>query len=198
VWRARELPSSALAALTADAARSDDEPAQRPVTAATLPVGAVAQHDGRHAVRALAPLGRLTATMLERAAALAEQHATDVRIDHERGVTLVDLASREAAATVLSALAALGLLTTAADPAAGLTACAGAACTRTTVDVRGAARIRATTRRAGDVREHLVGCDRRCGAPRTGLTVIAEPTDSAATLAARAATAHHDQRVAPC
>lgn len=181
VWRAKELSAAALASLGA-----------RPTTAlpaaAPLPVGTIEQADGRLAVRALAPFGRLSGAMLAGAATLAGEHATELRIDHERGLTLVDL-HPAGAATVPGALATLGLLTSADDPAAGLTGCAGRDCTRTEVDVRAALPLRHAARRPGDPREHLVGCSRRCGAPRHGHTIVADPTDTPQQLAARAAAA---------
>lgn len=197
VWRARELPAAALAELaaggggspvggTAPAAGDADNDEPSAVAPVPLPVGVLPQADGRAAVRVAAPLGRLTGSMLAALADLAAAHATDLRIDHERTVTLVDL-PLASAPVIAEQLGALGLLTEPADPAIGLTACAGRDCTRTEVDVRGAARLRLGQRRPGDGREHLVGCERRCGAPADGITIVAHPTDTAASLASRAA-----------
>ncbi|MBO9534260.1 MAG: hypothetical protein J7513_14910 [Solirubrobacteraceae bacterium] len=211
VWRARELPARALAALargtsepfraavgtdTAGLAQSEHAGADASAAPAELPVGVVEQPGGRAAVRVLAPLGRLTAAQLTGAADLAERAGTDLRIDDRRGLTLADLppatiattTSRTDPGSIRAALLIFGFITDAADPALGLTACAGAACARTEVDVRAAARLRLVERRPGDGREHLVGCERRCGAPRDGLVVVAQPGDSPAQLAARAGT----------
>ncbi len=180
-WRARELPPAALASF-------GGAPAPAVPAAPPLPIGVVAGVGGRAAARAIAPLGRLTPEQLAGAAALGARADTDVRIDHDRGVTLVDLPAATAHET-LRALANLGLIAEATDPAIGLTGCAGRDCARTDVDVRGALALRRATRRPGAPREHLVGCERRCGAPRDGHTIVASPTDTAAQLAARAATA---------
>lgn len=187
VWRAEELPEAALHALGA-------EPAAPRPAAPALPIGLVRQRDGRAAVRVVAPLGRLTSAMLAGAAQIAAARHTELRLDHARGLTLVDLPPA-AAPTVLDELAALGLLASADDPAIGLTGCAGRDCTRTEVDVRAALAERRATRHAGAPREHLVGCERRCGAPRDGHTIIAAPTDSPQQLAARAASALVDRAV---
>lgn len=181
VWRAHELSPAALASLGA-------RPAASLAPAAPLPIGATTQSDGQAAVRALAPFGRLTGAMLGGAAAVAETHGTELRIDHERGLTLVDLPAA-AAHAVVEALGALGLLTDADDPAIGLTGCAGRDCMRTEVDVRAALPLRHAARRPGDPREHLVGCERRCGAPRQGHTIVADPSDTPQQLASRAAAA---------
>lgn len=202
VWRARELPHHALARLAEDARTrgvrtlaahdpADGHGGDGDQAAEPMPVGTIAQADGRAAVRAVLPLGRLDAPTLRAVARLAETADTDLRFDHERGVTLVDLAPPHAAARA-EQLAALGLIVAAHDPAVGLTACAGWDCQRCDVDVRGAARLRLSQRRAAGgtpVREHLVGCERRCGAPLDGTTVTAQPADTAASLAARAAAA---------
>jgi precorrin-3B synthase len=180
-WRGHELAPAALASLGA-------RPAPPLPPAAPLPIGTIEQADDLAAVRALAPFGRLSGAMLAGSATLAHEHNTELRIDHERGVTLVDLPPA-AAPGALAALRDLGLLTSADHPAVGLTACAGRDCTRTEVDVRAALPLRHAARRPGDPREHLVGCDRRCGAPRHGHTIVADPTDTPQQLAARAAAA---------
>lgn len=182
VWRASELPAPALASF---GGRAGAPLAPTP----PLPLGEIAQQGDRWAVRTLAPFGRLTAAQLSGAAALAASTGTDVRIDHERGLTLVDLKAG-AVDAVLGATAQLGLITSAHDPAVGLTGCAGRDCTRTEVDVRAALALRAAARRPGAPREHLVGCGRRCGAPADGATIVADPADTPDQLAARAAAAH--------
>lgn len=187
VWLAEELPEAALRALGA-------EPAAPLPAAPALPIGLINQRDGRTAVRVIAPLGRLTPAMLAGAAQVAAARHTELRLDHARGLTLVDLPPA-AAPVVLDELTALDLLASATDPAIGLTGCAGRDCTRTEVDVRAALVERRTARRPGAPREHLVGCERRCGAPRDGHTIIAAPTDSPQQLAARAAATVADRTV---
>ncbi|MFT4035683.1 MAG: hypothetical protein QM679_08935 [Patulibacter sp.] len=220
VWRAHELDDATLAAVIAAAeappppAPGDHALGSPTATTAPLPIGVIAQANApRAAVRAATPLGRLTPQQLAAVATLAATHHTDLRIDAGRGVTLVDLPDTATATATLAELAQLGLIATPDDPALGLTACAGISCTRTNVDVRGAAHLRRATRRHGDPHEHLAGCERRCGAPApapapaaptnptartvttatTAMTgavvVVAIPGDTPATLAARAAQA---------
>jgi len=102
---------------------------------------------------ALVPLGRLDAAQLDALASLA----TEVRIGVEGTLTMRDVAP--------AALAAIGLVVDPDSGWAGLTACAGlGACPKARADVRAAAARRAQRRRPGAAPEHLVACERRCGA----------------------------------
>jgi precorrin-3B synthase len=132
--------------------------------AALLSAGARRQRDGRMAVTASLPLGRLTADATSGLAALADECGTDIRFSTDRTATLVDL-DPTAAGAVIGALESLGLV---ARPSGwlGLTACAGTgACAKALVDVRAGARARAARRAPGAVREHWSACSRRCGHP---------------------------------
>ncbi|MDO9356662.1 MAG: hypothetical protein Q7T55_23385, partial [Solirubrobacteraceae bacterium] len=194
-WRVAELPDAG-AAIRADlAAAGIVEPfAGWTSTQATAgvrelpPLGLGRLADGRAFVRAGAVLGRLTAEQLLVAADAAETGRTELRIAADRSLTLPDLAPKHADAA-LTALAAAGLITDAADPSLGLTACAGLGCPKTHGDVRAAAHLRSRTRRPGAPREHLVGCERRCGAPASGDTLVLAEHETPDAFAARAADA---------
>ena len=126
--------------------------------------GVLTQRDGRSAITATVPLARLSPGATRSLAALAREHATDVRIAPERTVTFVDVDSSRAP-EVLAALSELGLIT---EPSGwtGLTACAGlGACTKAEADVRALAAARAAVRHANDPPEHWAACARGCGRP---------------------------------
>lgn len=135
-----------------------------------VPVGVLAQGDGRAAVTVLPPLGRLSATVLRGLAAIVGD--ADVRTSPARTVTVRDVA-RDDVPAVTRQLERLGLV---ADPRTGwqrLTACAGhGACANARADVRGAATQRAAVRSAGDPAEHWCACERACGRAVTGTTVV--------------------------
>lgn len=148
-WRVAEVPDGAAAV-----ARRLGTCLVGPVAQqrAVLTTGWIEQRDGRHALTALAPLGRLDADAL---AALG-----DVRLSTERTITLVDQESRAAERE----LRGLGLVTEPGSGWAGLTACAGLGqCAKARADVRAAAAKRAADRRPGAPREHWAACERRCG-----------------------------------
>lgn len=129
------------------------------------PLGPGRQADGRGFARALAPVGRLSAAQLSTAAGLAAVAGSELRIATDRTLTIPDLPLRFVTPTT-DGLSAAGLPTSSGHPAVGLTACAGLGCASSQGDVRAAAALRVGARRPGAPREHLVGCDRRCGAPR--------------------------------
>jgi precorrin-3B synthase len=126
---------------------------------ATLSPGATEQPDGRVALTALAPLGRLDGADLVRLAELAPE----VRIGTGRTVTVLDVEPL-AVPTVRAGLASVGLVLEAGSGWVGLTACAGIGrCPKARLDVVGAAGVRARARRPGAAAEHWAGCERRCG-----------------------------------
>jgi sulfite reductase beta subunit-like hemoprotein len=125
--------------------------------------GRLLQRDGRIAVTALAPLGRLDVVALRGLAALR----AEIRIATARTVTVPDVDPADAD-RVEAALRALGLVLTDASGWVGLTACAGLGrCPKARVDVRAAAARRAAVRDARAGAEHWAACERRCG-ERTG------------------------------
>jgi precorrin-3B synthase len=82
------------------------------------------------------------------------------------GRLVLPLAASAAAAT--GRLAEAGLLVSGADARAGVTACSGAACSRSVADVRAVAGPV-----PGHARTHWVGCARQCGCPPDAEPVIA-------------------------
>jgi precorrin-3B synthase len=77
-----------------------------------------------------------------------------------------------ASAAATGRLADAGLLVSGADARAGVTACSGAACSRSVADVRAAA-----SPVPGHARTHWVGCARQCGCPPDAEPVIAVDAD---------------------
>jgi len=167
-WHVRELDdgreriAAALGLRLRPEARADLLP--DPAASSLLP-GVLAQNDGRAAVTALAPLGRLERpTLRELTEALAERRA-DARLSTSRTLTVVDLPNEEAPA-LARRLEELGLVLKPADSWVGLSACAGIGyCAKARLDVRAAAERRAAVRRLGAPAEHWSGCERRCGEP---------------------------------
>ncbi len=158
-WRVAELPGAA-----APRPAADGEPGL---------LGLLTQSDGRWAVGALAPLGRLAPRMIDLLAEAADEGA-GVRVSRRRTVALVDL-DPVRTSSVLASLAASGMVVTAGSGWEGLTACAGqGACAKALDDVRAGASARAADRAQGAPREHWSGCDRRCGqTPDVGRAVVA-------------------------
>jgi len=144
-----------------------------PPAPATGPAGAVVQDDGRTALVAVVPLGRLTAAQAE---LLAEASPDDLQLTPWRSVVVPDLAD----AAALPLLVAAGLELDPGSPWLMVTACAGRpGCAKSLADVR-ADVVRAVGDRAlpaGGARQHWVGCERRCGRPAGEVVdVVATPT----------------------
>ncbi|MGY1820680.1 precorrin-3B synthase [Geodermatophilus sp. SYSU D00079] len=160
-WRLAELddgPARVAARLGAPGRPSAEGGAGRPHPP---PAGAVGQDDGRTALVAVVPLGRLTVDQADRLAATA----AGLQLTPWRSVVLADLPDASAAA----ALTATGLVLDADSPWVRVTACAGRpGCARSLADVRAdAVRAVATGALPADgARQHWAGCARRCGRPR--------------------------------
>lgn len=114
-----------------------------------------------------APLGRLTSRQIElTAAALAGREAIRIGIAG-RLVIPLDLTAAGLDA-VLAELARAGLIVSQGHELADVTACSGAACSRSLADVRAAA-----APVPGHQRPHWSGCGRTCGLPPDAEPVIA-------------------------
>jgi precorrin-3B synthase len=166
-WRVAELadgPARIAAAL--DGYRTEPlpvPPPPLPVPAPPVagPAGPVCQDDGRTALVAVVPLGRLTASQAE---LLARTAASDLQLTPWRSVVVPDLPDAAAARE----LSAAGLELDPGSPWLRVTACAGRpGCAKSLADVRGDV-VRAVTTGtlpADGARQHWVGCARRCGRP---------------------------------
>lgn len=136
------------------------------------PVGTLEQNDGRVAITARPPLGRLDPFGLRALRALATTAGATVRTAPARTMTLVDVPAA-LGATTTAALAALGLVVKPGTGWEGLSACAGlGACSRARVDVRGAAARRASVRGQVAEPEHWSACERGCGRPSDATVLI--------------------------
>jgi precorrin-3B synthase len=134
-----------------------------------LGLGAAADAAIGRVLVAAARLGRLTsAQALLIAELLRRGEVARIAI---AGRLVVPLSAELAAAR--ERLADAGLLVSAADPLADVTACSGATCAKSAADVRVAARPL-----AGYPRTHWAGCARRCGRPTDAEPVIAVGSDS--------------------
>jgi sulfite reductase beta subunit-like hemoprotein len=135
---------------------------QLPAAPAPVQLGTCVQRDGRVAVTALVPLGRMDAATVWALCGLQRE----VRISAHRTLTLLDLAPGEDADALAAQLRGMGLITAAHSGWRGLTACAGTgACAKARVDVRAAAAERAARRDGIAWSEHWAACERGCGKP---------------------------------
>lgn len=142
-----------------------------PALPGTLAPGPLRQRDGRFAVTALAPLGRLDREAIAPLAALAREHGP-LRISPWRTLTVLDVAEPRIGAVARS-LEELGLTTARDSGWAGLSACAGlGACAKARVDVRAAAVRRAAARGPEAPAEHWSACERRCGEPHSAPVTV--------------------------
>ncbi|MCK9924425.1 precorrin-3B synthase [Frankia sp. AgPm24] len=213
-WRVAELPdgrdqllaAAAGVAATAGALVADDRPvtpgtsipgmstgrSKRPASPGAQP-GAHAQRDGRWALTALVPLGRLRADQLDLVAGIAER-LEDASVGGDQGtagagalvvtpwrsVVLLDLTAAQLA-DVRTRLAAAGLVVEEDSGWLGVTSCAGRpGCARALADVRRDATRVALAAGAGARRPalpvHWSGCGRRCGQPSGAVAeVVAQP-----------------------
>lgn len=159
-WRLAELdggPARVAARLDGDRGCPVDVP-DAPLTG---PAGASPQTDGRTALVAVVPLGRLTAAQAEVLAATT----AELQVTPWRSVALPDLPD----ATLVPALTGAGLVLDATSPWLRVTACAGRpGCAKALADVRAdaATAVAAAALPEGGARQHWAGCERRCGRPR--------------------------------
>jgi precorrin-3B synthase len=166
-WRLAELtdgPARVAGRLPGRATTSGDVP---PAPQAG-PAGALVQDDGRTALVATVPLGRLTAGQADLLAATA---VADLQNTPWRSVALPDLPDASAAASLERA----GLILDPRHPWLAVTACAGRpGCAKSLADVRAdaASAVATGTLPGGGARQHWAGCERRCGRPRGELVDV--------------------------
>jgi precorrin-3B synthase len=172
-WRLAELADGP-ARVAARLPGAVGPPVAVPPPPATGPVGAVPQRDGRTALVAVLPLGRLSAAAADLLAALA----AEVQLTPWRSVAVPDLAE-DAVDDAAVDLFRTGAVFDAASPWVAVTACAGRpGCAKALADVRAdaAAAVAAGALPAGGARQHWAGCERRCGRPRGAVVdVVATP-----------------------
>ncbi|MBB5082671.1 precorrin-3B synthase [Nonomuraea endophytica] len=124
--------------------------------------------DGRVAVEAVVPLGRLTAAQARLLAALD----VPVRLTPWRTVVLLDLAEAPD-------LTGSGLVTDPDSPWTGVSACTGSpGCAKSLADVQhDAAQWVAARERSPELPVHWAGCERRCGLPKGRVTEMVATGD---------------------
>ncbi|MFI1201160.1 precorrin-3B synthase [Streptomyces sp. NPDC020883] len=203
-WRVRELPAGrpltareverALRAtgIAAEQADSAGPAPDVPYADATAP-GAVEGADGRCAVVALAPLGRLSVTQWRLLASIAADDGRGaLRLTPWRGIVVPGLPTALAARR-LTDLAAAGLVTDPDSPWRRVTACTGLpGCAKSRRDVRSDAAASLAVGRPvpADASQvpaglpvHWSGCERRCGHPHGAwVDVLATPEGYRATV----------------
>lgn len=156
-WRIADLPDGPARVAARIGTRIEaGGPAAAPAGVAP---GQLVQRDGRVALTALAPLGRVDSKVLRGLAGIG----CEMRISTRRTITLVDVEPGRAD-VVDATLSALGLVVHDRSGWLGLSACAGlGACPKAIADVRAAAARRAAVRGPGAPAEHWAACERRCG-----------------------------------
>lgn len=169
-WRIAELadgPARIAAHLGAADDRATTAMDASPVSPARRP-GPVDQRDGRVALEAVVPLGRLSAAQVRAIADTADDGgAVPVRLTPWRTVVLLDL-SPAAAERAVRQLSTAGLVTDPASPWVGVSACTGRpGCAKSLADVQeDVRRWVATLDAPAATPVHWAGCERRCGLPR--------------------------------
>jgi precorrin-3B synthase len=165
-WRLAEIPGGT-EQVVARLGSERSTPVDVPVAPVTGPAGAVTQDDGRTALVAVVPLGRLTAAQADLLAATAR----NLQLTPWRSVVLPDLPDASAARH----LAAAGLVIDPGSSWLRVTACAGRpGCAKSLADVRAdaATAVATGTLPSGGARQHWAGCERRCGRPRGDVTDV--------------------------
>ncbi|MEZ0076433.1 precorrin-3B synthase [Planotetraspora sp. GP83] len=177
-WRISELPDGP-ARIAARLGGHATAPPPRPrgggvAAVAGKQMGALAQPGGWAALSVMPPLGRLSAAQAHAVATAADTGDGEIRLTPWRGVIVPGLTWADAELW-LPRLADVGLITDAASPWTGVTACTGRpGCAKSLADVQADA-VRALS--AAGARGaagapvhsalpvHWAGCERRCGRP---------------------------------
>lgn len=185
-WRVHELADGRGRVAGAVGARI--QPFRRAMAngmAGPLAPGVRRQNDGRVAVTALAPLGRLERETLGELAELLGARSVEARLSPWRTVTAVDVPTSQAQ-LLSQALRRLGLIVATGSGWSGLSTCAGLGyCAKAQLDVRAAAERRAVERTAGAPAEHWSACERRCGELAAPIAVAAEGRSVAVSIDGR-------------
>jgi sulfite reductase beta subunit-like hemoprotein len=138
--------------------------------------GELEQSDGRRAITALVPLGRLGRTTLVALSAMLDDGVGELRLSPLRTLTIVDVPA-DRAQGVTQGLEVLGLIVGQDSGWDGISACAGlGACVNARLDVRAAAASRVPARKKAMipvVAEHWAACERGCGRPASAVLVSA-------------------------
>ncbi|MFD0746980.1 precorrin-3B synthase [Phytohabitans flavus] len=154
-WRLSELDDGVARVAARLGATPPGLPAARPVSWG--PIGPVPQVDGRVAVAAAVPLGRLSPDQ-----ARLLRDAPSVILTPWREVVLPDLPDEG----FLARLGEAGFATDPDSPWVGVTACVGApGCARAHADVRADALEHHSGNPSHGLPVHWVGCARACGSP---------------------------------
>jgi precorrin-3B synthase len=158
-WRIEDLVDRAAITAALDGLAPVTDP-RAPLPPAEPLIGWLPQNDGLVTLGSVAPHGRLPARTAEFLAAIG----TDIYFTPNKEILVCDLAEG-VADTVLRVLAPMGLVFDAGSPWSQVSACTGLpGCDRSHADVRADLEFR--LREPVEMREHWVGCDRGCGAPR--------------------------------
>ena len=138
------------------------------------PVSSVAQLDGRTALVAAVPFGRMPVATAELLTGSAELQVTPWR-----SIAVPDLDPTRAT-ELQAALRDAGLVLDPDAPELRVTACTGLpGCAKSLADVRAdaAAALAAGALPAGGARQHWAGCERRCGRPRGDVVDVVATLD---------------------
>ncbi|MFY9487148.1 MAG: hypothetical protein WAP35_00420 [Solirubrobacterales bacterium] len=152
-----------------------------PRTARRLECGTIEQRDGKFALTAMPPLGRLDGSTLDQLSKLLRAETTELRLSPTRTISVLDLPKSRVNAAQRD-IARIGLAVAPNSGWEGLSACAGTgACAKALIDVRAAAALRAKASNRRTMRpsvEHWSACQRRCGEPKAAeITVAAQQSE---------------------
>jgi sulfite reductase beta subunit-like hemoprotein len=180
-WRVRDLAAGRERVAHALGARLEppDQATHNRLVGPLVP-GVQRQNDGRAAVTALAPLGRLERETLDGLSELLEARDAEARLSPWRTVTAVDVPISQAQ-PLCRALRRVGLVVASDSGWSGLSTCAGLGyCAKARLDVRSAAAHRAARRASSAPLEHWSACERRCGEPSAAPIAVAADGSSLA------------------